>query len=118
MMLSFNEFDELIVSAATILDDLREDQLHNPLDDDSSLLEDEVLLTEASARNLAPAVSLAMMLKQSATIKTALRKVRDETHIEMKIDALSQALDAFSSKTTALAALAYFLTKTKKPRKR
>ena len=79
--------------------------------DDDTHQNDDDLLTEASARSLAPAAALAVIIKKSLDTKTALRKMRDKEAIEDKLDALSEALDYQNSKSTAISALVYFVAK-------
>jgi hypothetical protein len=64
-------------------------------------------------RNLAPAVAAAVVYTQSKKIVSATRKIKDADTVEEKLDAVADALDRMNTKSNALAAMIYFLTKRK-----
>jgi len=64
-------------------------------------------------RNVAPAVAAAAIYIQSNKIKSATQKIRAADSIEDKLDAVADALDRMNTKSNALAAMIYFLTKRK-----
>jgi mannose-1-phosphate guanylyltransferase len=103
-MLNFREHKDLIEYEASDV---------SPLDEANV----EQSLVEAR-RNVAPAVAAAAIYMQSTKIKSATQKIRAADTVEEKLDALSEALDFMNSKSTAISALIYFLTKQSKSKKR
>ena len=75
------------------------------------LLEYEEL--DEARRNVAPAVAAAAIYIQSTKIKSATQKIRAADTVEEKLDAVADALDRMNTKSNALAAMTYFLTKRK-----
>ena len=75
------------------------------------LLEYEEL--DEARRNVAPAVAAAAIYIQSTKNKSATQKIRAADSIEDKLDAIADALDRMNTKSNALAAMTYFLTKRK-----
>ena len=75
------------------------------------LLEYEEL--DEARRNVAPAVAAAAIYMQSTKIKSATQKIRAADTVEEKLDAVADALDRMNTKSNALAAMTYFLTKRK-----
>ena len=75
------------------------------------LLEYEEL--DEARRNVAPAVAAAAIYMQSTKIKSATSKIRAADNVEEKLDAIADALDRMNTKSNALAAMTYFLTKRK-----
>jgi len=73
------------------------------------LLEYEEL--DEARRNVAPAVAAAAIYIQSTKIKSATQKIRAADNVEDKLDAVADALDRMNTKSNALAAMTYFLTK-------
>ena len=68
---------------------------------------------DEARRNLAPAVAAAVVYTQSKKIVSATRKIKDADTVEEKLDAVADALDRMNTKSNALAAMIYFLTKRK-----
>jgi hypothetical protein len=68
---------------------------------------------DEARRNLAPAVAAAVVYTQSKKIVSATRKIKDADTVEEKLDAVADALDRMNTKSNALAAMTYFLTKRK-----
>ena len=68
---------------------------------------------DEARRNVAPAVAAAAIYIQSNKIKSATQKIRAADSIEDKLDAVADALDRMNTKSNALAAMTYFLTKRK-----
>ena len=64
-------------------------------------------------RNVAPAVAAAAIYIQSNKIKSATQKIRAADTVEEKLDAVADALDRMNTKSNALAAMTYFLTRKK-----
>ena len=75
------------------------------------LLEYEEL--DEARRNVAPAVAAAAIYIQSTKITSATQKIRAADTVEEKLDAVADALDRMNTKSNALAAMIYFLTKRK-----
>ena len=75
------------------------------------LLEYEEL--DEARRNVAPAVAAAAIYIQSTKIKSATQKIKAADTVEEKLDAVADALDRMNTKSNALAAMTYFLTKRK-----
>jgi len=75
------------------------------------LLEYEEL--DEARRNVAPAAAAAAIYIQSTKIKSATQKIRAADTVEEKLDAVADALDRMNTKSNALAAMIYFLTKRK-----
>jgi mannose-1-phosphate guanylyltransferase len=75
------------------------------------LLEYEEL--DEARRNVAPAVAAAAIYIQSTKIKSATQKIRAADTTEEKLDAVADALERMNTKSNALAAMTYFLTKRK-----
>jgi len=75
------------------------------------LLEYEEL--DEARRNVAPAVAAAAIYIQSTKIKSATSKIRAADTTEEKLDAVADALERMNTKSNALAAMTYFLTKRK-----
>ena len=75
------------------------------------LLEYEEL--DEARRNVAPAVAAAAIYMQSTKIKSATQKIRAADTVEEKLDAVADALDRMNTKSNAIAAMTYFLTKRK-----
>jgi hypothetical protein len=67
---------------------------------------------DEARRNLAPAAA-AVVYTQSKKIVSATRKIKDADTVEEKLDAVADALDRMNTKSNALAAMIYFLTKRK-----
>jgi hypothetical protein len=63
--------------------------------------------------NLAPAAAASVIYIQSTKIKSATQKIRAADNVEEKLDAVADALDRMNTKSNALAAMTYFLTKRK-----
>ena len=68
---------------------------------------------DEARRNVAPAVAAAAIYMQSTKIKSATQKIRAADTVEDKLDAVADALDRMNTKSNALAAMIYFLTKRK-----
>jgi len=68
---------------------------------------------DEARRNVAPAVAAAAIYIQSTKIKSATQKIRAADTVEEKLDAVADALDRMNTKSNALAAMTYFLTKRK-----
>jgi mannose-1-phosphate guanylyltransferase len=98
-MLNFREHKDLIDYEASDV---------SPLDEANV----EQSLVEAR-RNVAPAVAAAAIYMQSTKIKSATQKIRAADTVEEKLDAVADALDRMNTKSNAIAALTYFLTKRK-----
>ncbi len=98
-MLNFREHKDLIDYEASDV---------SPLDEANV----EQSLVEAR-RNVAPAVAAAAIYMQSTKIKSATQKIRSADTVEEKLDAVADALDRMNTKSNALAAMIYFLTKRK-----
>ena len=98
-MLNFREHKDLIDYEASDV---------SPLDEANV----EQSLVEAR-RNLAPAAAAAVIYIQSTKIKSATQKIRAADTVEEKLDAVADALDRMNTKSNAIAALTYFLTKRK-----
>ena len=64
-------------------------------------------------RNLTPAAAAAVVYIQSTKIKSATSKIRAADTVEEKLDAVAETLDRMNTKSNALAAMTYFLTKRK-----
>ena len=75
------------------------------------LLEYEEL--DEARRNVAPAAAAAVIYMQSTKIKSATQKIRAADTTEEKLDAVADALERMNTKSNALAAMTYFLTKRK-----
>jgi hypothetical protein len=75
------------------------------------LLEYEEL--DEARRNVAPAAAAAVIYMQSTKIKAATQKIKAADTVEEKLDAVADALDRMNTKSNALAAMTYFLTKRK-----
>ena len=98
-MLNFREHKDLIEYEASDV---------SPLDEANV----EQSLVEAR-RNLAPATAAAVIYIQSTKIKSATQKIRAADTVEEKLDAVADALDRMNTKSNAIAAMTYFLTKRK-----
>jgi len=98
-MLNFREHKDLIDYEASDV---------SPIDEASV----EQSLVEAR-RNVAPAVAAAAIYMQSTKIKSATQKIRSADTVEEKLDAVADALERMNTKSNALAAMIYFLTKRK-----
>ncbi len=98
-MLNFREHKDLIDYEASDV---------SPLDEANV----EQSLVEAR-RNVAPAAAAAVIYIQSTKIKSATQKIRAADTVEEKLDAVADALDRMNTKSNALAAMIYFLTKRK-----
>ena len=98
-MLNFREYKDLIEYEATDV---------SPLDEAS--VEQSLVETR---RNLAPAAAAAVVYIQSTKIKSATSKIRAADTVEEKLDAVAETLDRMNTKSNALAAMTYFLTKRK-----
>ena len=99
-MLNFREHKDLIDYEATDV---------SPLDEASV---EQSLIVEAR-RNIAPAAAAAIVYMQSKKIESATKKIRAADTVEEKLDAVADALDRMNTKSNALAAMTYFLTKRK-----
>jgi hypothetical protein len=66
---------------------------------------------DEARRNVAPAVAAAVVYTQSKKIVSATRKIKDADTVEEKLDAVADALDRMNTKSNAIAALTYFLTR-------
>ena len=75
------------------------------------LLEYEEL--DEARRNVAPAAAAAAIYIQSTKIKSATQKIKAADTVEEKLDAVADVLDRMNTKSNALAAMIYFLTKRK-----
>ena len=75
------------------------------------LLEYEEL--DEARRNVAPAVAAAAIYIQSTKIKSATQKIRAADTVEEKLDAVADALERMNTKSNAISALTYFLTRKK-----
>jgi hypothetical protein len=64
-------------------------------------------------RNLAPAVAAAVVYTQSKKIVSATRKIKDADTVEEKLDAVADVLERMNTKSNAISALTYFLTRKK-----
>ena len=64
-------------------------------------------------RNLAPAAAATIVYMQSKKIESATKKIRAADTVEEKLDAVADALDRMNTKSNAIAALTYFLTRKK-----
>ena len=71
------------------------------------------LIKYEDRRNVAPAISAALIYSQSKKIESATKKIRAADTVEEKLDAVADALDRMNTKSNALAAMTYFLTKRK-----
>ena len=98
-MLNFREHKDLIEYEATDV---------SPLDEANV----EQSLVEAR-RNIAPAAAAAIVYMQSKKIESATKKIRAADNVEEKLDAVADALDRMNTKSNAIAALTYFLTRKK-----
>ena len=96
-MLSFRQHKDLMKYEAT--------------DDDVSHI-DECLISEAR-RSIAPAAAAAVIYMQSTKIKSATQKIRAADTVEEKLDFFADTLERMNTKSSALAAMTYFLTKRK-----
>ena len=99
-MLNFREHKDLIDYEASDV---------SPLDEASV---EQSLIVEAR-RNIAPAAAAAIVYMQSKKIESATKKIRAADNVEEKLDAVADALDRMNTKSNALAAMIYFLTKRK-----
>ena len=98
-MLNFREHKDLIDYEASDV---------SPLDEANV----EQSLVEAR-RNVAPAAAASVIYIQSTKIKSATQKIRAADTVEEKLDAVADALDRMNTKSNAIAALTYFLTRKK-----
>jgi hypothetical protein len=68
---------------------------------------------DEARRNLAPAVAAAVVYTQSKKIVSSTRKIKDADTVEEKLDAVADALERMNTKSNAISALTYFLTRKK-----
>ena len=68
---------------------------------------------DEARRNLAPAVAAAVVYTQSKKIVSATRKIKDADTTEDKLDAIADVLERMNTKSNAISALTYFLTRKK-----
>ena len=72
---------------------------------------DNQSLQEVSLKSLSTAAAAAVIISQASNLKAQIAKAKSAAHIELKLNALADALSALNTKTTGLGALTYIVSK-------
>jgi hypothetical protein len=68
-------------------------------------------LSEVSLKSLSTAAAAAVIISQASKIKSHISKAKMADHIELKLDALADAISALNTKSTGIGALTYIVSK-------